>query len=254
MDKIFSVIIEDEIPALEEIKFLLKRHKEIEVIGEARDGKSGFDLVMTLNPKVVFLDINIPIFDGMELANQIRKVNKDIYIIFITALKQYALRAFEVDTLDYILKPIDENRFEIAIKRIIDAISIRENRDADLSNKINDLIKKIDKRDKAVNKISCEINGKIVFVNINEIMYGYVENEKTYLKTENTIFVTNHTLQDIEFKSNLIRTHRSYIVNLDQIKELYSWFNGTYRLVMEDGLEIPVSRGNVKKIKELMGI
>lgn len=254
MDKISVVIIEDELPALEEIKFMLKKYSEIEVIGEASDGRSGLELAMNLKPNVVFLDINIPIFNGMELAKKIRKENKEIYIIFITALKEYALKAFEIDALDYILKPIDEERFEITINRISEAISIREKSEDDLSNKINDLIKKIDKKDNIINKISCEINGKIIFVNVNEIMYGYVEKEKTYLKTEAGIFFTNHTLQNIELKSNLVRTHRSYIVNLDQIKELYAWFNGTYKLIMKDDQEVPISRGNVKKIKELLGI
>lgn len=254
MDKIKCIIIEDEIPALEEIKYLLKNYDEVSIIGEANDGEKGFDLVENLKPEVVFLDINIPIYNGIELAKNIKNFDNSIIIIFITAFQKYALKAFEINALDYILKPIDEKRFEMTMERLKASRSVTKTDNLDLSDKIDALITKLDGNKKLITKLSCEINGKTVFVNLDEILFCYAENEKTYIKTKNESFITNHTLQEIELKTTLIRTHRSYIVNLDKIKEIYSWFNGTYKLVMQDKSEVPVSRGNVKKIKELLGM
>ncbi|GAA0725515.1 LytTR family DNA-binding domain-containing protein [Clostridium malenominatum] len=243
MMNINCIIVEDELPAAEELKYTLNEYSFINVLDMAHDGESGLHLIKSTNPDVVFLDINMPLKSGMELAKEIKIFNKNIDIIFVTAYDEYAVNAFEVEALDYILKPFDE-------KRIFSTINRLYNKKANILS--NDTYKKTT----TVNKIPCEKHGKIILVPISEIYYCYVENEKVYVKTKKQIYPTPFTMYKLEDRTNLFRSHRSYLVNLDNIKELYSWFNGTYKLVMndDDNSEIPISRKNVRNLKDILGM
>ena len=126
----------------------------------------------------------------------------------------------------------------------------------DMVNKISEILDKFNYDEKNLKRIPCEENGIIKLVDVSNIYYCYIEDEKTYVKTFEKSYFTNYILCKIEAKTNFLRVHRSYLVNTDKIKELYSWFHGTYKLVIDDfeKTEIPVSRSNVKKLKELLGI
>lgn len=254
MKEIRAIIIEDEKPAIEELKYVLSKYNFLNIIDVAINGKDGYELVEKLQPEVVFMDINIPVESGMNLSKKIKKFNKDINIIFITAYEQYALEAFEIDALDYILKPFDDKRIDITIKRLQEKIG--EKYKEKIPVMISDILNKLEKEEKILKKIPCECNGKIVLIDTKNIYYCYTMNDKTYVKTDSQEYATHNTLKEIEGKTDLFRVHRSYIVNMDNIKELYSWFNGTYKLVMSDKeqSEIPVSRNNVKRVKEILGI
>lgn len=256
MDKIRCVILEDEIPAAEELKYILSQHELIDIVGIGYDGMSGLELIKNKNPEAVFMDINMPLQNGMELAKKVREFDEDIDIIFVTAYEEHAVQAFEVNALDYILKPFDEKRIEITIKRLASKFKNKTIDEEKLPDIINDIINKIDKEERIVKKIPCEKNGKIVLVNIKDIYYCYIKDEKTYVKAKDGTYLVGFTLQQIEGKTDFFRAHRSYLVNMDNIKELYSWFNGTYKLVMDDinRSEIPISRNNVKRLKEIIGI
>lgn len=255
MDKLICVIVEDEIPAAEELKYLLSQYKSIHVKKVAYDGKEGLEAIKDINPDVVFMDINMPLQNGVELAKQVKSFDDSIDIIFVTAYEEHAIEAFEVNALDYILKPFDEKRINKTIERLINKRKIisKEERLPDI---INEIINKIDKGEKLVKKIPCERRGKIILVDLKDVYFCYIEGEKTYVKTKNESFLVGYTLHQIEEKTNFFRAHRSYLVNMDNIKELYSWFNGTYKLVMDDveKSEVPISRNNVKKLKDLLGI
>lgn len=256
MDKIKCVILEDEIPAAEELKYIISQHSSIQVIGIAYDGKSGLELIKNKKPEAVFMDINMPVQNGIELAKKIREFEKSIDIIFVTAYEQHAVQAFEVNALDYVLKPFDEKRIDITIKRLVNKAKSRTRDEEKIPNMINEIINKIDREERLTKKMPCEKNGKIILVDFKDIYYCYIKDEKTYAKTKDGIYLVGCTLQQIEGKTNFFRAHRSYLVNMDNIKELYSWFNGTYKLVMNDveKSELPISRNNVRKLKELLGI
>ncbi|AWI07054.1 LytR/AlgR family response regulator transcription factor [Clostridium drakei] len=256
MDKIKCVVLEDEIPAAEELKYILSQHELIDIVGIGYDGVSGLELIKNKEPEAVFMDINMPLQNGIELARKVREFNENIYIIFVTAYEEHAVQAFEVNALDYILKPFDEKRIDITVKRLVNKFKNKTIDEEKLPDIINDIINKIDKEERIVKKIPCEKNGKIVLVNIKDIYYCYIKDEKTYVKAKDGTYLVGFTLQQIEGKTDFFRAHRSYLVNMDNIKELYSWFNGTYKLVMDDNnrSEIPISRNNVKKLKEIIGI
>lgn len=255
MDKLICVIVEDEIPAAEELKYLLSQYKYIHVKKVAYDGKDGLEAIKDVHPDVVFMDINMPLQNGIELAKQVKNFDNSIDIIFVTAYEEHAIEAFEVNALDYILKPFDEKRINKTIERLVSKRKIISTEER-LPDIINEIINKIDKGEKLVKKIPCERRGKIILVDLKDVYFCYIEGEKTYVKTKDESFLVGCTLHQIEEKTNFFRAHRSYIVNIDNIKELYSWFNGTYKLVMNDmeKSEVPISRNNVKKLKELLGI
>lgn len=256
MDKIKCVIIEDEIPAAEELNYIISKNRSVDVVGIAYDGKSGIEIIKREKPNAVFLDINMPVKSGIEVAQNVKEFNDSIDIIFVTAYEEYAVKAFEIYALDYVLKPFVDRRINITINRLIDKWSKTKIETEKIPNMLNKIIDKIDKDKKIVKKIPCERKGKIILVDLKDIYYCYIEDDKTYVKVKDDRYVVGYNLCQIEEKTNFFRCHRSYIVNMDNVKEFYSWFNGTYKLVMDDQQksEIPISRNNVRKLKEYFEI
>lgn len=254
MRKIKALIVEDEEPAIEELKYILSKYDFIDSLSIARDSMKAYNLARKIKPDVIFMDVNIPVENGISVGKKIKEFNKEINIIYITAYEQHAVSAFEIDALDYILKPFDESRIDITIDRLLHRIEEKSTEKVPIV--LNEILNKLEEEKNVLKKIPCERNGKIILVKTNDIYYCYTSEDKTYVKLKDRQYVTNNTLKEIESKTNFFRVHRSYIVNIDNIKELYSWFNGTYKVVMDDeeNSEVPVSRNNVRKIKEVLGI
>ncbi|MBP1744121.1 MAG: DNA-binding response regulator [Firmicutes bacterium] len=255
MSRIRCIIVEDEIPAAEELEFLITQNEDFVVDAMACNGEEGYEMIMDLNPDVVFLDINMPLQNGVELAKRIHQESEDTEIVFLTACGMHAVEAFELNALDYVLKPVDEQRLDMTLDRIRNKIN-EAKKQADLPELMSKMMDRLEKKQSSYKKLPGELNGKIIFIDLKDIYFCYIEEEKTYIKTRDKSFMTWDTLCQIEKKTNFFRAHRSYIVNLDNIKEMFAWFNGTYKLVMDDSekSEIPVSRNNIKKLKELLGI
>lgn len=255
MSKIRCVIVEDEIPAAEELKFLINQNEDFVVDDMAINGEDGYEKIMDLNPDVVFLDINMPLQNGVELAKRIYRESGDTLIVFLTACNLHAIEAFEINALDYVLKPVDDSRFAMTIERIRNKIAELKKQD-EIPLMLSEMFDKLQKKQNVYRKLPGELNGKIIFIDIKDVYFCYIDEEKTYIKTRDRSYLTGDNLCQIEKKTNFFRAHRSYLVNLDNIKELFSWFNGTYKLVMDDveKSEIPISRNNVRKLKDLLGI
>lgn len=252
MNKIKCILVEDEVPAMDELQFILDKYEDIEVVNKFYDGKTAFSFIKKEIPDVIFLDINIPVLNGMKLAKMIKEFNEDIAIIFVTAYDKYAIAAFELMALDYILKPFDESRIEKTIQRLRKYMRFKENNISNIEDEIEHIIKKYDKKSvSSINKIPCINNGKIMLIDTNDIFFCYIEDDKTCVKLDNKIYTTTNTLSEIEEETGFFRTHRSYLVNLNKVTEIYSWFNGTYKLIMNDHdkSEVPVSRAHVKEFK-----
>ncbi|MCT8976334.1 LytTR family DNA-binding domain-containing protein [Clostridium sp. CX1] len=256
VNKLRVIIVEDELPAAEELKFIISQYDFIHVEGVAHDGQKGLELIKEKKPNAVFLDINMPLQNGIKLAEEIKRFDNSIEVIFVTAYEEHAIKAFEVDALDYILKPFDDKRIAVTIDRLISKLNVKKVDQDNIPNIINEIINKIDRVEKLVKKIPCERKGKIILVDVKDIYFCFIEDEKTYIKTKAEQYLVGYTLHQIEEKTNFFRAHRSYLVNMDNIREMYSWFNGTYKLVMNDNekSEVPISRNNVKKLKELLEI
>ncbi len=238
-----AIIVEDEFLAREELKFFIKNYSKIEIIDEFEDGIDVLKFIQNNEIDIIFMDINIPSLDGVLLAKSISKFSKKPYIVFITAYKEHAAEAFEIEAFDYILKPYSESRIVAMLKKLEAVNNDKENTvpKSSLSNKIN-LWK----------------NEKIIVVSINDIYYCAAEERITHVFTKNDEYSVS--LGIAEFyetlpKDTFFKCHRSYIVNVNKIREIIPWFNNTYNLKLQDiDFQIPVSRSNIKEFKQLMNI
>jgi LytTr DNA-binding domain./Response regulator receiver domain. len=224
-----ALLVDDEKPARDELKYLLEE-RHVHVVGEAATYNEAVKKICELRPDVVFLDIELGGKSGMDIANRIRQNANQPYIVFVTAYDEYAVKAFEVEATDYILKPFSEERLDTALSRIRERLQVHD-----------------------VGKISVQQNKRFHLIDIDDIYYIYAEGRDVIIKTGGGEYRTSATLKEFEqrFGRQLLRTHKAYLVNVDRIKEIIPWFNGTYMLHLKDiPDEIPVSRSYVKDMKE----
>lgn len=238
------LIIDDERPSREELRFFIENHSSILITQEFENSIQALKYLKSGNQvDLVFLDINMPNLDGMELARIINGFKIKPEIIFVSAYKEYAQDAFEVEAFDYLLKPY-------AVERIIKLLMKLENKfsfNKEHGRYINE------------SKITLTNGEKILVLKMNEIAFIKANERKTEVfYNNNEKFNANIKLSELEEKinsKNFFKSHRSYLVNLDKIKEIDVWFNNTYLLTMENTNEkVPVSRSFVQKFKELMNI
>ena len=235
------VIVEDEFPAREELKYFLTKHKEISLEKEFENPIDSLKYLQENKVDVVFLDINMPELDGMSLGKILTKLNPNIKIIFITAYRDYAAEAFEIKAFDYLLKPYSEKR----ITEVLNNLTMIKD---------NTPTKEVEK----INKVTVFLDEKMVVLSLDEIYYIEVSEKESLVYTQNEIYTSKLKIskwEEILPKNKFYRTHRAYIVNLDKIKEVEPWFNGTFVLKIQDlKFKVPVSRNNIKEFKELLSI
>jgi len=248
-----ALIVDDEAPARDELRYLLSLEAGIEVVGEADGGLTAIGLAAHLKPNVVFLDVEMHGMNGLEAAAVIRTVAPQALIVFATAYDEYAFQAFEVGAVDYILKPFESERIHTTLERLNNYRpeeweAAAERVDAALS-----------KTKITVQKLPVEKNGKIVMVNYSDIIYAYAQTGQVLVVTVNGEFEFTGTLSELQERvggTSMVRVHKSYIVNMDKVKEVIPWFKGTYWLKVEGcpDAEIPVSKSNIKQIKDILGL
>lgn len=249
--KLKVIIVDDELPARRELSYLLNNYfsDKIEIISEGEHGLSAVKKIKELKPDVVFLDINMPGISGLEVANITLKFDPEILIVFVTAFDDFALKAFELHAVDYLVKPFELPRIEKSITRLL------QEKEKINNQNLHDIITKINNDvHPKFNKVPCEDTGKILLFKPEDIYYCSVEDGKTFIFTKDKKYRTFYTLNDLEEKLSFFRAHRSFLVNLDYIHIIEPWFHSSYRLIMDNErkTEIPVSRIQSKKLKELL--
>lgn len=239
MFKVF--IVEDELYVRDEIKFMLKKHGSLEIVGEADNSLDAIVGIEDTKPDVIFLDIKLGDIDGITLAKKILERNSDVKLVFITAFEHYAVEGFELNAVDYILKPFNEERLSKTIKRITD--SDYKNSKYASPSKTND---KLIMKDKNVWKI----------VDVKDISYFQSQDHNTTAVTTSGIFTLSYSLKELEEQlpnSVFIRIHKSFILNVNFIHEIIPWFNYTYKITIKNGYgEIPVGRSYMRKFKSTL--
>ena len=237
-----AYIVEDEPLAREELKYLLTESKQVEIVGEADCLKDAIKDISKHQPDLVFLDIDLEGDNGLDVAKSLLLLKPSPAIVFATAYDEYALQAFELNAIDYILKPFDEERIRKTLEKIIQVGKIgNEKRPFQyISNKVKS------------EKIAVLVDEKIVLLENNSIIFLEAFEGKCKVKTMNDEYIVSDSLVVVEKKLNnnqFMRVHRSFIVNMDHIVEIHPWFNSTYNVLLKDQSQVPVSRTYVKDFK-----
>jgi two-component system LytT family response regulator len=262
MDKIRALIVDDEPVAREGIRVLLQDDPEIEVVGECADGREAVEAIQELSPDLVFLDVQMPELDGFGVIEEVGAETMPV-VVFVTAYDQYALRAFDVAALDYLLKPYDDERFATAVNRA--KSQIRQGKVGELSRKLIALLEgqagEPARRPgagpaKYLRRVMLKTGGRVTFLKVAEIDWIEAEGDYVKLHVGKSWHLLRDTMKRLEAQldpSRFVRTHRSTIVNIDRIKELHPYFHGDYIVVLHDGTELKLSRSRRHALEERLG-
>src|SRR5215475_6077749 len=251
MDEIGALIVDDEPLARERITDLLIGDPEDEIIGECGDGLAAVEAIEAHKPDLLFLDVQMPELDGFGVLETIEQMP---VIIFVTAYDQYALRAFEVHALDYLLKPFDRERFDKALQRARHQIA-RERAGA-VNQELVALLSDLKARPKPLERLVIKAGGRVFFLRVDEI--DWIEAAANYVKLHvgKESHLLRETINGLAAKldpDKFLRIHRSIIVNLERVKELQPWFHGDYVVIMQDGAQLTSSRNYREQLRKLMG-
>ncbi len=253
------LIVDDEAPARDEIRHLLNSIKSVNIVAEAKDSKEVFEILQTREIDLILLDIELPGRDGIEIARDIIKLNRELSIIFITAYNNFALNAFEVNAVDYLLKPVRFEKLKSAIDKIERLSGIRDNSNL---NKI-DIEKIVDsymltKQNSQCEYISVYNGDQIKPIKKESILFAEARGRFVWIVTSCGEFKTGLNFKDIQEILQLPRffcCHRSFIVNLDAIEAVDLWVNNSYKLKITDkNISIPVSRSKKDELQKILGI
>jgi len=247
--KIKTIIVDDEPLARRNLRVLLERDPQIEILDECRNGREAIKAIKTLSPDLIFLDIQMPEMDGFDVLAQVGPEHIQA-IIFVTAFDQYALKAFDVHALDYLLKPFDDERFVRALERAKSQIAAREINQ--LSERLLALLEEREterkgaKRDERyLTRLMIKASSRMMLLKVDEIDFIEADGNYAKLHVGRKTHLLREKMNDLEGRldpAKFVRIHRSIIVNLDRIKELHPHFNGDYVVVLEDGRQLKLSR------------
>jgi two-component system LytT family response regulator/two-component system response regulator LytT len=251
---ISALIIDDEQLASEELTYLLKDYTDIEVVATGANGFEALELIEKLEPDLVFLDVQMPGIDGLTVIRRLKERGVPLpYFILATAFDQYALEAFALEAMDYLLKPVEKDRLELTIERARRAISDRirpAQTDAELAVTPRPILQRT--------KLLVKSNNRNFIVDANDVVYATIDDGLITIVAAHIEGQSNYRTIE-ELQSNLDpeifwRVHRSFLVNINRIKEVIPWFKSSYQLRMDDKrqTEIPVSRVQTKRLRTLL--
>ena len=238
------LLIDDERLARQEMKKLLKDFVHIDVIGECTNAQDAIKKIHDLRPDLIFLDIQMPGMDGFEMLEQLEYVPK---VIFVTAYDEFALKAFDVNALDYLLKPIESPRLEEALKRVQEDLETEEVSESIITRS----------RLKESDQIFLKDGDKCWFVNLKDVRLFESEGNyvRVYFNTSKPLILKSlNNLEERLDGKTFFRANRKYIVNLKWVENMENWFNGGLMLTLKDETKVEVSRRQAVKFKELMSL
>jgi two-component system, LytTR family, response regulator LytT len=256
-----TLIVDDEQLARDELAYLLKSVEGVDIVAQGKNGVEAVSLIKEHEPDLVFLDVQMPGLDGFGVIKKLMSQKVPLpQIVFATAFDQYAVKAFEVNALDYILKPFDKKRIAQTVQKAIKNIKEQEEEDAapDTASRLESLVKLLEsKQPQPRAKVLIRAGGRMILVDQRDICYASIEDGVITVYTSSVEGESNcRTLEELSdsLDTNLFwRAHRSYLVNINRIKEVVPWFKSSYQLRMDDKkqAEVPVSRAQTKRLREL---
>ena len=245
-----ALIVDDEPLAREWVRSAVAEDPELEVLGECGDGFEAAETIRRLKPDLVFLDVQMPGLDGFGVLEALSPEEIPA-VVFVTAFDQYAVRAFEAQAVDYLMKPFSKERVEEAVRRVRELVKGRSLED--FRESISRLVEKI-RRDRSFPEwVLLKAEGKNVFVKVRDIDWIESSRNNVRIHVGPTIYLLHETTSAIASRldpKKFLRIHRSAIVNIERIKELHPWFNGDYAVLLRDGTQLTLSSSYRDRLKE----
>jgi two-component system, LytTR family, response regulator LytT len=236
------LVVDDERLAREELCFLLGERDGVEVVGQAGDGIEALGLLEDLAPDIVFLDVQMPGLNGFEVARQALAREITTEIVFVTAFDQYAIEAFKVNAVDYLLKPVDPERLEQSIERARRRMTSQRTADAGagLANvDLERIVQRVTERQSRRERLAVRVGERVFLIDADEVIFATLADDAITIVAGSLTGTSNYrTLDDLQASLDpgvFWRVHRSYLVNINKIKEIVPWFSRNYILKMNDG-------------------
>jgi two-component system LytT family response regulator len=255
--RIRALVVDDELLGRQIIREMLEDHAEVELIGECVNGHEAIMAIREHAPDLIFLDVEMPELNGFEVLETIKAehpAERMPLVIFVTAYDQYAVRAFEVHAFDYLLKPFDRERFESALERAKSQTARQKNGDYD--QRILALLEELKAESKYLERLVIKAEGRVFFLDTDDIYW--IEAEGNYVRVHNgkKSYLLRETVSSLESQldpKKFLRIHRSAIVRIDRIQELQPWFHGEYRVILQNGTQLTLSRNYRENLQKALG-
>jgi two-component system LytT family response regulator/two-component system response regulator LytT len=262
MSALRVMVVDDEQLARDELCYQLEQLGEVEIVAQAGNGVEALAAVDRHDPDLVFLDIQMPGLSGFEVARRLleQRDEEPPAMVFVTAFDQYAIEAFEVNAVDYLLKPVDTSRLEQALARARRRLTSERvtPAGAPLNDQLEQIVKMMSSRHVRRDQVAIKVGEKFMLVQADEIIYASLADESINIVTGQVAGTSSfRTLDDLQARLDpevFWRVHRSHLVNINKIKEIVPWFSRNYILRMKDAkaTEIPVSRSQTKRLREYL--
>ena len=259
-----AVLVDDEQLARDELGFLLGQTGNVTVIGQAINGVDALATIERLRPDVVFLDVQMPGLTGFEVARRMIEAALPSHIIFVTAYDQHAIEAFEVNAVDYLLKPVDPVRLDVAVQRVRRLIAFERAPDVAggtgsvTTAQLEKIVELVAERKSHRERLALKVGERFLLVQAEDIVYASLADDVITVVAGRHIGASNYrTLDELQERLDpavFWRVHRSHLVNINKIKEIVPWFHRNYILRMKDekATEIPVSRTQTRRLREYL--
>ena len=244
-----TIVVDDEPLARDRLLKLLRASPEVEVVGEASNGRDAVNLIRTLQPDLVFLDVQMPELDGFGVLAALEE-NERPAVVFVTAFDKFALKAFDVHAIDYLLKPFDKERFQTALQRALEHLARKQPKE--IHDQLSALLNEM-RPAQTSDRLAVKTDGRIVFVKTIDI--DWIEAADNYVSLhvgkESHLLRETMTAVEARMPKQFLRISRSTIVNTERIKELQPLFHGEYAVILRDGTKLTLSRSHRDKLQQL---
>jgi two-component system LytT family response regulator/two-component system response regulator LytT len=252
-----AVVVDDEQLAREELCFLLEQIPGVEVVAQAGDGPEALSKIAEHSPDLVMLDVQMPGLTGFEVARRLLQGPADAHLVFVTAYDRHAIEAFDVNAVDYLLKPVEAERLATAVDRVRKRVQ-SDRQGQPPSGNLDRVLQLLGNRQNLRDQLALKVGDRFLLIQADEVVHASVEDDVITVVTNSLSGTSNYrTLDELQARLDpgvFWRVHRSHLVNINKIREIVPWFSRNYILKMKDakGSEIPVSRSQTRRLREYL--
>lgn len=256
-EKLRTVVVDDERLAREELCFLLGQIPGVDVVAQAGDGPAALAVIEEHAPDLVMLDVQMPGLTGFEVARRLLRGGTDSHLVFVTAYDRHAIEAFDVNAVDYLLKPVEAERLAMAVERVRRRM-VPERGGQTLPSSLDRVLQLLGDRQNRREQLAVKVGDRFILLQTDEVVHASVEDDVITVVTNSLSGTSNYrTLDELQARLDpdvFWRVHRSHLVNINKIREIVPWFSRNYILKMKDakGSEIPVSRAQTRRLREYL--